>query len=238
MAVESWLRAPAAAQTEQEADFVAEALGVAPPARLLDVPCGGGRHSHALADRGYAMTGVDLSADFLAAAGSRPVKEPGSIRWEHREMRELPWPEAFDGAYCLGNSFGYLDEGGNAEFLMAVARVLKTAARFVLETSYVMEVILPTLQERAWYETGDLLMLAQRRYDPATSRLHVEYRWIRGGETETRSMSARLYSHREIQRLLNEAGFTEVRAFGSFAREPFQLGSRQLLMIASKAAAG
>src|SRR5206468_562610 len=105
--VEWWLAATPAAQTRQEADFVAASLGVAPPARLLAVPCGGGRHSRPLAARGYAMTAVDLSADFLAAARSAPAEGPGTIAWEHREMRDLPWPGAFDGAFCLGNSFGY-----------------------------------------------------------------------------------------------------------------------------------
>ena len=67
-----------------------------------------------------------------------------------------------------------------------------------------MEGLLPDLQERAWYPVGDMLMLAQRRYDPTESRLHVEYTLIRGGETEKRSMSARIYSYRELVRLLED----------------------------------
>jgi hypothetical protein len=35
-------------------------------------------------------------------------------------MRDLPWSERFDGAFCAGNSFGYLDDEGNAAFLCAV----------------------------------------------------------------------------------------------------------------------
>ena len=76
-----------------------------------------------------------------------------------------------------------------------------------------------------------MLMLAQRRYDPSDSRLHVEYVCIRGGESEKRSMSARIYSYRELVRLLEEAGFTGVRGYGSLEREPLRLGSRQALMI-------
>jgi SAM-dependent methyltransferase len=153
--VESWLGIPWGDQTRQEADFIQESVGVPPPAQLLDVPCGGGRHSHTLAGRGYNLTAVDISSEFLDAARSAPAGPPGTIAWEHREMRDLPWPEAFDGAYCFGNSFGYLDDQGNAAFLNAVARALKPGARFVLDTSYVLEGLLPTLQERAWYPAGD-----------------------------------------------------------------------------------
>src|SRR5207302_5347917 len=108
--------------------------------------------------------------------------------------------------------------------------------RFVLDTSYVAEGLFPTLQERAWYSTGDLIVLADRRYDPAEGRLHVEYTYIRDGRMDKFAMSARLHTCREVLRLLQEAGFVEVQAYGSFAREPFRLGSNRLLTVATKRA--
>ena len=225
LTVETWLLMPTVEQTRQEAEFVRECLGVPAPAQILDVPCGGGRHSLALAGLGYDMTGVDISPDFLAAARKQSVGPAGKVAWEEREMRDLPWPGRFDGACSLGNSFGYLDDPGNAAFLASVATALKPGARFVLETGYIMEALLPVLQARAWYPVGDILMLAERRYEPATSRLHVDYITIRGIERETRSMSARIFSYRELVSLLETAGFTEIQGFGSLSREPFRLGS-------------
>jgi SAM-dependent methyltransferase len=232
--VDFWLAVPTGEQTQQEADFIQEALQVPSPAKILDVPCGGGRHCHALAGRGYEMTGVDLSPGFLDAARSQSEERPGVTAWMQREMRDLPWSEEFDGAFSFGNSFGYDDDGGNADFLKAVSRALKPGARFLLDTSYVLEILLPSFQERSWYEVGDMLVLAQRRYDPPSSQLHVEYVWIRGGSVERRAMSARLYSYREIVRLLEEAGFTDVQGYSSLAREPFRLGSNRLLTVATK----
>jgi SAM-dependent methyltransferase len=233
-AVDFWLMTPTNEQTRNEADFIEESLQAAPAAKLLDVPCGGGRHSQTLAARGYNMTGVDISVEFLNAARAQQARQPGKITWENREMRDLPWPLGFQGAYSFGNSFGYLDDQGNAQFLKAVAAALKPGARFVLDTGYILEILLPSLQERAWYPAGDLLMLAQRRYEPAESRLYVEYTWIRDGKTDKRSMSARLYSFHEIIRLFTEAGFAGVQAFGSLTREPFRLGSNRLLVVATK----
>ena len=227
---EGWLQAMPPEQTRLEADFVEQALHVAPPARLLDVPCGGGRHSLALAARGYAMTGVDLSPVFLAAARSGPAA--GQVAWEQRDMRDLPWPQTFDGAFSLGNSFGYYDDEGNRSFLHAVAGALKPGARFLLDTGYVIEALLPVLQERGWSHWGDILVLSERHYDPAQGRLHVEYTAIRGGTLEKWPMSARLYTYRELCRLLEEAGFTDLQGYGSLGREPFQFGSRRLLLVA------
>jgi SAM-dependent methyltransferase len=233
--VEFWLAAPTPEQTEKEADFLQEMLQIAPPARLLDVPCGGGRHALSLAARGYRMTGVDISPEFLAAAKKETKSRSAEITWEQREMRDLPGTASFDGAYCLGNSFGYDDEEGNAAFLHAVARSLKPGARYVLDTGYVLEALLPTLQDRSWYEIGGMLALSQRRYDPETGRLTVEYTLIQNDVTEKRTMSARLYTVREISGLLADAGFTDVQRFSSLEKEPFKVGSHRLLVVATKA---
>jgi SAM-dependent methyltransferase len=235
--VDSWLRATTEEQTRAEADFLQQRLRVAPPARVLDVPCGGGRHSLALAARGFRLTGVDLSPEFLAAARSAAKERSVPVRWEEREMRDLPWRGEFDAAFSFGNSFGYLDDEGNAAFLKAVAGALKPGARFALDVGYITEALLPHLQERSWYPLGDLLFLAHRRYDHVTGRLHVEYTWVRDGKTETRSMSARVYSYRELTQLLAAAGFIDVEGFDSLAGEPFKLGSQRLLLTATKESA-
>jgi SAM-dependent methyltransferase len=180
------------------------------------------------------MTGVDLSTSFLDAARSLSAGRPGSIAWEHREMRDLPWPGRFDGGYCLGNSFAYLDDDGNAQFLRSVARTLRPGARFVLDTGYVAEVLFPSLQARAWYPAGEGYLLADRRYVPEEGRLHVAYISVRDGRTETHPMSARIYTFREIRGLLEGSGFSEVHGYGSMAREPFRLGSNRLLLVATK----
>ena len=233
---DAWLAAVPEEQTRQEADFTREVLGVPPPARLLDVPCGGGRLSLALAVRGYDVTGVDISERFLAAARTRPAAGAGRVAWEQRDMRDLPWPAGFDGAFCMGNSFAYYDDQGNADFLRAVARALRPGARFLLDTGYLTEALLPVLQERTWYQWGDFITLADRRYDPATGRLHVEYTTIRDGKVEKWPMSARLYTYREVRRLAEEAGFTDVQGYSSLAREPFAFGSRRLLLVGTRKA--
>lgn len=233
--VDFWLRATTGLPTKEEAAFVADALGLAPGARVLDVPCGGGRHALELSARGFRVTGVDLSPGFLAAAREQADIRALAIDWEERDMRDLPWPAAFDGACCLGNSFGYLDGDDNAAFLRAVASSLRPGGRFVLEVSYLAEVLFPALQERAWYPDGDGYCLASRRYDPAEGRLHVAYTFIHNGRVETRTMSARIHTAREVVALLADAGFAAVETYSSIARDPFRLGSPRLLAVATRA---
>jgi SAM-dependent methyltransferase len=228
---DAWLAATPEEVTAKEVDFVQKALGAAPLARLLDVPCGGGRHSLALAARGYKLTAVDISPTFLAAARA---KGPQQVAWEQRDMRDLPWLAAFDGAFCLGNSFGYFDDAGNEAFIRAVAAALKPGARFILDTGYLTEGLLPVLREREWYEMGGILSLAHRRYDPVDGRLYVEYTSVRDGKVEKWPMSARLHTYREVCRLFESSGFSNLRGYGSLDLEPFQFGSRRLLLLGTK----
>jgi SAM-dependent methyltransferase len=216
LSVDLWLEAISAEHTEREADIVERTLTAPAGGELLDVPCGGGRLSFALTDRGYRVTGVDLSQEFLAHARSRA--EADRVSWEHRDMRDLPWPGRFDGAFCFGNSFGYLDDEGNAEFLRAVWAALKPGARFVLETPMVLENLLPHLQDRPWWKAGDIYLLAANQYDQLRGRLEIEYTFISDGRIETRRGSHRAYRYAELYDLLETAGF-DVTALQPWTRE-------------------
>jgi 2-polyprenyl-3-methyl-5-hydroxy-6-metoxy-1,4-benzoquinol methylase len=128
IALDFWRAAVTDEQTRAEADFLERQLWVSSPAKVLDVPCGSGRLSLELAARGFDLTGVDIAAEFIDEAKTSAAARGLQIEWHNRDMRELTWEEEFDAAFCFGNSFGYLDDEGNADFLKAVARTLKPGA--------------------------------------------------------------------------------------------------------------
>ena len=227
-----WKEINSERQTKAEADFILKRLGVPDGAAILDVPCGEGRLSRELASRGYAVTGVDLSTPFLEEGRGRAAEQDLDIRWEHRDMRDLPWTSAFDGAFCFGNSFGYLDDEGNSEFLSAIGRSLKPDAHFILDAGIMTETLLPRLREREWTRVGDFLFLEENRYDHVEGRFYTDYTLVRDGHAETRSASQRLYTYRELVQLLKSAGFADVEPLGSLAGDPFTLSSPQIIFVA------
>jgi SAM-dependent methyltransferase len=233
-AVELWLRVPTPEMTRTEVDFLEQLLQLKPGAKVLDVPCGGGRHALELAARGYHLTGVDLSSDFLKAAQSQSAKRKLNVEWKQREMTDLPWMSEFDAAYCFGNSFGYLDDAGNVAFLKSVAGVLKPGGRFALDTGAIAESIFPNFTERRWFQVGDILFLSQATYDPVRGRLDTEYTFLKDGRGDPQPASTRIYTYSELCGLLTAAGFCESQGFSSLNREPFRLGSQRLLLVATK----
>ena len=205
VAVAMWLQALLPEHTSREADSLLRMLDVSPGAEILDVPCGGGRLSLAIARRGYLVTGVDWSSEFLDHARSADASH--QVTWERRDMRHLPWPGRFDGAFCVGNSFGYFDDEGNAAFLQAVRAALKPGARFVLETPMVLENLLEHLHQRPWWKVGDVYLLVENRYDQARGRLDIEYTFVSNGRVETRCGSHRAYAYRELADMIAASGF-------------------------------
>ena len=216
VAVSMWLEAVPPAHTKREADGLVRMLALPPGAEILDVPCGGGRLSEELAARGYRVTGVDASAEFLAHA--RCVDGTQRVAWEQRDMRDLPWQARFDGAFCVGNSFGYLDDEGNAAFLRAVRKTLKPGGRLVIETPMVLENLLGHLQDRPWWKVGNVHLLVENRYDPARARLDIEYTFVANGRVEVRRGSHRAYGYRELVDLITASGF-DVSLDGTWTRE-------------------
>jgi SAM-dependent methyltransferase len=117
--------------TEQEVDFLVAALGLAPGQRVLDVGCGPGRHAHALARRGIAVHGVDISARFIElAAGDAP---PGAT-FARADARHLTFESEFDAAISLcQGAFGLLTgPGEDAAVVSGMARAVRPGGRLAL----------------------------------------------------------------------------------------------------------
>jgi len=232
VALDCWRLAVTPDQTRAEAEFLQKALNARESSSLLDVPCGNGRHSNELAKRGHNVTGVDLSEEFIAEARNASVSLPA--RWIAGDMRQLPWRAEFDGAFCFGNSFGYLDPEQARVFLVAVARALKPDSRFAIETGMAAESILPGLQKTRWYRVGDIYMLSENQYHPREGRLDIQYTFIRNGQVETRPTSSYVLTVNEICRMHAEAGLRPVELLGSINGEPYQPGSTRLILVSAK----
>jgi SAM-dependent methyltransferase len=234
LALELWRKVPTPEVTRAEADFLEQELGLDHRARVLDVPYGNGRHALELARRGHSVAGVDISPEFHQEACAAAAAAGLDAQFLLGEMRQLPWKSEFDGAYCFGNCFGYLDRAGSCEFLRAVARTLKPSRRFVIDTGLVAESLLPALELRRSYQVDDVRMEVEGRYDVLESRLDDVYTFERDGQRQTNESSYFISTIAEIRRMLDESGFGIAALYTSTAREPYQLGSRRLLLVAEK----
>jgi SAM-dependent methyltransferase len=155
-------------------------------AAILDVPCGSGRHSLALAARGHRVTGVDISTEAIAHAREAARTADLDVTFAQADMRAIPTGAAFDAAICLGNSFGYLDPAGARAFVAALAKAIRPGGGLAIDCKLAAESVLPgpdgTVEPRIMC-AGDITVEATNSYDIATSTLISRYRFSRGTET-------------------------------------------------------
>jgi SAM-dependent methyltransferase len=231
VALDLWRKAVPPAQAKAEADFLVDALQCQGASHFLDVPCGNGRLSFELAQRGYRVTGVDISKEFIEEAQSsamdlnrdQPPATAGDsdsvakVEFLLGDMRRIEGEAIYDGAYCFGNSFGFLEYADMEAFLQGVARALKPGARYVIETGMSAESIIPKFEEHATHQIEDILCTINETY--LTESYQAKH-WI--------------YTAAEIQRMAERAGFTILNVYGSLKCEPFVLGSDELYIITQR----
>ncbi len=98
---EAYLRYSFTRGTEQEVDTLVDALGLEPGSRVLDVGCGPGRHSLALAGRGVDVVGVDISETFVTLASVTALDRGLDLEFSVADARELEFEAEFDAAISL-----------------------------------------------------------------------------------------------------------------------------------------
>jgi SAM-dependent methyltransferase len=221
-------------RTEREVRFVSERLALDPGAAILDLACGHGRHSVALARLGYAVTGVDLSEPSLAHARHAAQAEGLSARFLRADMREIEFEAAFDAVVNLWSAFGYFDDQADDErVLAAVARALRPGGAFLLEQINPL-MLLRRFRERFWEELeSGAVMLDERRYDIATGRTKAFWTVVREDGTRVHlAHSVRLYTPVELFTMMERAGLRVEETWGSWDGDPLELDSRRLIVLA------
>jgi SAM-dependent methyltransferase len=225
---------PSEEQNRAAVDKITHVLELRPNSHVLDVPCGGGRIAIELAARGHEVTGVDLTERFVDHAQQVAKQRGVSVRWQLRDMRDLPFESEFDAAVNYGGSFGYFSDDENRRFASAVWRALKPSGALLIDMP-APETIFPHFRERFWAEAGDFVVLAESRYDHETGRIEGDWTILApDGRREKRHSSMRLYTYRELLDLLRTVGFAEVKGFDAENLEPFALGASRLVLVAAK----
>jgi SAM-dependent methyltransferase len=231
---EFWRRAVSAEATASELEFIERQLGLQPRCRILDVPCGSGRHALALAARGHAVLGVDISTEAITHARRAATDAALTLELVVGELRCIPQDRSFDAAICMGNSFGYLDLRGAREFVAALAGAVRPGGGLVIDYAAAAESVLPGMVASRPRDVtvGDIRVTGSNTYDVVHSRLLSKYMFSRGAQQVEATALHHVFTFAQVCDLLLCAGFTELKPHGGLLDEPFELGSGRLLLTA------
>ena len=115
---------------------------------MLDLGCGNGRVALALAARGFAVEGLDISPSMIEEARAAATATGIDARFRIGDAVKLPFDEnELDAVVFAYNGIAHLTRDGKVACLVEVQRVLRPGgvALFSLRTPYALNRMLPRL---------------------------------------------------------------------------------------------
>ena len=212
-----------------------------PGARVLDAPCGFGRHSIELARLGYQVTGVDFSETELERARAAARAAGVSPAFVCQDIRDMEFAGEFDLAVNLFSSIGYFSDDEDRLVLDRFWRALRPGGVFVVDTRNRDQLVRSLPPEERKRVDGWTLRI-ENEFDPATSRWRA--RWFRlkrasakakeGAQELIGESEIRLYSAHELSAMLRPERWARVELYGGLDGTPFSLDAPRLVLVASK----
>jgi len=226
-----------------ECDFIENELNYNKELRIIDIGCGTGRHAIELSQRGYSVTGIDLSESMLEKAREKARQNGLQIDFLRHDARNLPFENQFDVAIMLcegGFPLMETDEM-NFEILKNVSKSLKQRSKFIFTTLNGLFPLFHSINDfhaqgavdgNATYDSKNFDLMTFRDYN-ITKVVDDD-----GVEKEL-ACNERYYVPSEITWLLKTVGFTKIEIFGvrlgAFSREDqLTTADFEMLVIAER----
>ncbi len=203
--------------------------------KVLDLCCGPGRLSLALADRGFTVTGVDRTEFLLEKARTRAQSVDADIEWVRSDMRDFVRPESFDCIVNMFTSFGYFDDkSDDMKVLQNVFQSLKAGGSFLIDVMG-KEILARIYQPTTSQVLDDGTKLIQRHevFDDWT-RVRCEWIHIKEGNARSFNFHHTIYSAAELKDRMEQTGFKDIKTYGDLDANPYDQNAKRLILLGRK----
>lgn len=207
-----------------------EHLKVKKGASILDLPCGKGRHTLFLAEKGYTLTGADLSSASIAMAQSHA---PAGVTFLVHDLRKPAWNESFDYVLNLFTSFGYFEtEAEDKAAFTTLSRALKKDGSLVIDFMNVARAVNLLKEEET--KTIEGITFHLKRY-VQDGYIHKEIRFEADETPYFFTEKVKALTLEDFKGFFTFAGLTLTDVFGSYQLDAYDaVESDRLIMIAKK----
>lgn len=220
-------------RTRKQVEFILPFLPQPDEGPLLDAGCGIGRHSIALALKGYQVIGVDVVPQFIRKAQENAQKSGVSCEFRVQDLRFLEDLEVFAAVLFFWSSFGYFGDEENKEVLFRVSRALKPGGYLFLDLEN-RDYIIRHFQVETWKDKKACVILERNRFEPTSDLLITRKVYLFGGVRKDAERRLKLYPFTTVSRFLKDSGFKVQKVLGGYDGEPFNFESPRMMILARK----
>lgn len=232
---QSWV-----ADTQRQVDFIIRVLNLTEKERILDLACGFGRHSLELARRGYAVTGVDITAEYVSYASEQARKEGLNANFICADVRESNFCSEFDVVLNMADgAIGYLEnETENRKIFEVVSAALKPGGRHLMDIMN-GDYARTHFPCKLW-DSGDKgLTLSQFEWDDGSKTLIYGQKSFLFGEILQKpeileGNTIRLYTLYEISQIFSSLGMRVNQSFADFSGKRLTENDIQMIICSEK----
>jgi len=185
---------------------------------VLDLACGIGRHSTALAQRGYRVIGRDISETFLERARMLAEERGVEVEFRRGDMRSVmehlqDYAGRFDAVINMFTSLSYYDRETDLDIIRQLHALSKPGGTLVIDIASRDWIIKNFGAKDVQYHEDGRVQTTERRFDLEDSRMHNTWRfYVKKGEDlihqETFHVDHILYSLHELKQLIQKSIFS------------------------------
>ncbi len=225
---------------DEQLEFITKTVGESPK-KILDVACGSGGYSEALANRGYIVTGVDIDSKMVEMASRKAFEGLCSFNVFECDMlsiKEKVPLEDFDAVFCIGNSIVHLNGLKNiGEALEQMYACLKKDGHLILQIINYDRILaeritsLPAISN----EKEGLVFIRNYSYEPERNLVHFNTNLnVNKSEAYENSVALVPLQSVDLFALMQQAGFSDIKFFGDFMWSDYNKDSYMLVAKAVK----
>ena len=224
-------------RTIKEVEGINTLINIKSPLKILDAPCGYGRHAIALAAEGHEVTGLDLNKALLQIAESECSSLGVNVTFERTNMIDINFSTDFDLVLNMFYSFGFFEtDEENLLLLKKFHDALKPNGKLLMHTDVNIPRIIAgdyKLHEERNLSNGGTLTIDEM-FNEQSKRIEGTWTIVDKNKSLTKPYSVRVYETSEFIDMCSLVGFETCKVFGDWEGRKYNKSSEEIIFVASK----
>lgn len=223
--------------TDKEITHLLETYKMGPSTKLLDLMCGYGRHSLALARAGVTVTAIDNLPAYIHQIEGATEQAALPIRTICQNLLDWLPDEQYDWVLCMGNSLNFFSPQELPILLKKISDALVDGGHFWINSWSLTEIVLQHSMDGETQSTQIGPFRHTNTFYLKTDPLRMEIQSCiedEEGNKEEKLAIDFLYSLSDLEKLMAATGLQLIKAESIPGKKRFEIGDPRVYILIKK----